>query len=270
MGTQVEDSLRLKNDFRYQQAINSSDVQPLNSAPMHLVDKLAPVTGYQGFALSFAEPWQGPVGDGTAGGWTVTSVDGGGDAGEVVGIRDTDEGGVLRILTNDADNDNTQLQMAGSVFKYNVGKQMWFFAKVAVEDANLSDLAMGLIIESDTNMINTFPTDGIFFEKVTVPTEMDFHVRKNGASTESTLITGTLADDTFRVMGFHVDVAGNVHAYDGTTFQNMVKVATVAVGNANIPDDVALTPAFQVQTGGAATRYMDIKAVMVAQEQAKA
>lgn len=241
---------------------------PFNGVDMTLASKISSLLGQHGYANDF-HTWEGPAGDSAApgtGGWICTSVDTGGDAGEVVDVKDSTTYGALRILTNDADNDNTQIQMNGSALKYVAGKQMWFFARIAPQDANDGEIGIGLILETDTDMVNTFPDDGIFFEKTETATELDFHVRKDGTSSESTAVTGTLADDTFRIVGFHVQTDGSIDVYDGTDVDALVNVATVASTNANLPDDEDLTVAIQVQTGTTATRYLDIDWLLVAQE----
>lgn len=243
-------------------------LSPISNAPISVAAMIglnaAGTQGINGYQSHFNR-WEGPVGDAAApgtGGWIVTSVDGGGDAAEVVDVLDSTTHGVLRITSNDADNDNTQIQLNGSTFKYTVGKRMWFGIRCCPRDADDAEFAFGLIIESDVDMINTLPTDGIFFEKAETATAMDFHVRKNGTSTEDTSInSATMADDVMHTYQFYVDEKGNIHYYyDGTL------IGTVAAGNANIPDDEDLTLAIQIQAGAAAAESADIDWVYVYQE----
>jgi hypothetical protein len=218
--------------------------------------------GYNGYFSHF-NAWGGPAGDSTTGvgdGWLVTSVDGGTDSAETVRILDSSTHGILRITTNDADNDNTQIQLRGSSFKYVAGKRMWFGIRCATADADDAEFAFGLILETDTDMINTLPADGIFWEKAETATVMDFHVRQDGTSTEDTAVnvnsagsSEAMADGVFHTYQFYIDETGNIHYYyDG------VKQGTVAAGNANIPDDEDLTVAIQIQAGAAAVETADI------------
>lgn len=241
----------------------------LDQAPLALVDKLSIIAGetgtrHQGYANDFVH-WEGPTADAAApgvGGWIVASVDGGGDAAESVDVRDGAQFGILRILTNDADNDNTNLILNGSAFRYVKGKRLWFAIRCAPQTAADQELFFGLAIEGDTDPINTFPTDGFFFEKAETATAMDFHVRQNGTSTEDTAIdTIAMTNDGMREYGFMVDEAGNINYY----FQG-VKVGSVASTDANIPDDEDLTVYVGVQTGGLAAMYLDVDWLFVAQE----
>ena len=190
---------------------------------------------------------------GAAGSWIATATEAGAGA-AAIDVADSTTYGVLSVVNDAADNDNCQLQLNGSMFRYVVGKRMWFGIRCSLDDVNLADLAFGLIIESDTNMINTFPTDGIFFEKISTATAMDFHVRKNGTSTEAAAIdSSAMVDATMRTYQFYVDDKGNIYYYiDG------VLIGTVAAGDANIVDDEDLTLAFQVQNGSAVARTLKV------------
>lgn len=240
---------------------------PFTGMPQHFAAQISSM-GFHGYVNDF-HSWEGAVGDSAApgtGGWIVTSVDGGGDAGEVIDVKDSTTYGALRILSNDADNDSTQIQLNGSAFKYVAGKRLWFFTRWAVQDADDSEVGFGLVIETATDMIGTAPTDGLYFEKAETATAMDFHVRKDDAETESTLLGGTLSDDTYRIQGFVVNTDGSITVYDGTDIEAMTVVATIAATNANLPTDEDLTIAYHVQTGAAATRYLDIDWVLCVQE----
>lgn len=237
---------------------------PLSNAPISLIEMLGTsvdgTSGIQGFATHFYD-WQGPLAAGAAGSWIATATEGGAGA-AAIDVDNSATYGVLSVLNDAADNDNCQLQLNGSMFKYVVGKRMWFGIRCSLDDVDLADLAFGLILESDTNMINTFPTDGIFFEKIATATSMDFHVRKNGTSTEDTAIdSAVMVDATMRTYQFYVDEKGNVHYYvDG------VLIGAVAAGDANIVDDEDLTLAFQVQNGSAVARTLKVDWIYAYQE----
>lgn len=248
---------------------------PLDGAPLDAVGRLSSLAKdntpdgvrLAHYATDF-DLWEGPVAK-TAelagqGGWIVTTVDGGGDLAEVVDTRDSGTYGILRLLTNDADNDNVCLRQNGSPWKYVSGKRLWFAIRCAPQTANDGELFFGLGLEADEDPFNVFPTDGLFFEKAETATKMDFHARKAGASTERTSIdTSAMVDATMHEYAFQVDAQGNIHVYyDGTE----VAAAAVAAGNANIPNVEDLSIYLAVQTGNAATRYFDIDHLLIAQE----
>ena len=243
---------------------------PFDGLPLEIVGQLGSSAGLSGIHVAYFNQfyiWEGPNADSAApgtNGWIVTSVDGGGDTLESLDILDNAQFGVLRIQTNNADNDNTQLQLNGSSFRYIVGKRLWCFARFALEDVNDGEFAFGLIIETDTDMINTLPTDGIFFEKAETAVDLDFHARKNAASTEKTSALGTtLTDGGFVTVGFLVDVLGNViPCFNGA----MLTAKTIFAGDTKIPDDEDLTFAIQIQTGTTAVRYVDLGWLLLVQE----
>lgn len=238
---------------------------PFTGLPLDLVAQVGD-DGLGGIQYYFNHfyTWEGPVNaTSPVGGWLLTQTAGGaGDS--ALTVRDGVQFGVLRITTDAADNDRTQIQFKGSSFKYVVGKRLWCLARIALQDANDGEFGFGLIEESDTDMVNTFPTDGIFFEKTETATDLDFHARKDGASTEKTAYSGaTLADDTFFICGFTVDVLGNITPwYNGAPMTSKI----INAGDANIVDDEVLSLAIEIQTGAAATRYVDLDWLLVAQE----
>ena len=241
---------------------------PYDNVPLEIIAQIGAdgISGQNVYFNDFIE-WTGPLLDSAgAGGWKCTSVDGGGDAAEVVAPLNTvtiSNGGVLRITSNDADNDNTQIQMLGSPWKYRVGKRIWFFARVAPEDADDGEIGFGLILTSDVDMVHTFP-EGLFFEKAETATKMDFHAKKDATDTEKTNVdSSAMTDGVFHVYGFYVDELGNVSVYyDGTE----ITAAAVATGNGGLVDDQNLTVAFQIQTGTTAVTSLDIDWVLVAQD----
>jgi len=229
-----------------------------------LGDSFAGVSGLQVVYFNHFFRWEGPVVTAAApgvGGWIVASTEAGAGA-TALDVRDSAQHGILRIVTDSADNDRAQIQLNGSGVRWTAGKRLWFGIRLAPQDADDGEIGFGLIIESDTDMVNTFPTDGLFFEKAETATAMDFHARKNGTSTERAALNPTaMADDTFVTYQFFVDETGNIFVYvDGD------QVTQIAASDANIPNDEDLTLAIQVQTGAAATRYIDIDWVYVAQE----
>src|SRR3972149_11905991 len=149
---------------------------PLDGAPLEAVDRLSvlakdnPPEGVRlAHYVNDFHLWEGPVAK-TAelagqGGWIVTTVDAGGDLLEVVDVRDSATHGILRLLSNDADNDNVCLRQNGSPWKYVSGKRLWFALRCAPQTAADGELFFGLAIEGDEDPFSTFPTNGLFFEK---------------------------------------------------------------------------------------------------------
>lgn len=234
----------------------------LSQLPYAVLDQISSLSGYHYYADDFHK-YTGPaVGTGSpAGGWTVND----GNTGVVVAEASSQFGSV-RVETDGTENDNTHLSLSGESFRYVVGKRLWCFARLNVSDANDMEALFGLIIATADPLGGTFPTDGIFFEKAETATEFDFHVRKDGASTESTLVSSTLTDGGYVVLGFVVDPSGAVTAYEGTGLNDLTVIDTVATGNANLPDDEDLTLTFGAETGDNAAKDITIDWCFVCQE----
>ena len=241
--------------------ISATPSHPLNQIPTAALDPIGSFSGYQYDADGFVT-YAGPsTGETAAGGWLI------GETGtSVVGIEADSDGGVLKIASGGVDDNCTVLQRVGDVWKYVVGKRLWCFARLNVSDANDMEAIFGLAISTADPIGGTLPTDGIFFEKAETATEWDFHARKNGASAESTLVTTTFTDGGYRILGFLVDADGSVDAYEGSTLDNLSLVATVAAGNANLPDDEDLSLIIGAETGAAAAKDITVDWCFVCQE----
>lgn len=232
----------------------------LNGVPAAALDPISTFSGYQVFSTDFLI-WTGPATGGTAGGWQVDDV-----GTSVVALEDSAQFGSVQFQTGGTEDNNCIAQVNGEPWRYVVGKKLWCFARLNVSDADDMEAIFGLAISTADPIGGTFPTDGIFFEKAETATEFDFHARKNGASTERTLVSTTMTDGGYRILGFVVDAAGNVTAYDGSTLDNLTAIATVATGNANLPDDEDLSLIFGAETGGGAAKDITVDWVFVAQE----
>jgi hypothetical protein len=238
---------------------------------MSALDPISTFSGYQCYANDFIS-WEGPpagVSDAT-GGWLCADTGTGVVAAQAAG----DGYGVLSIQSGATENNCTVLQLMGESFRYIEGKRMWCFARLAVSDVADDEHIFGLMsvmtTATDTLAEVVALPDGIYFEKDEADEEWNFNVQKSYAAadnlTASLNCTSTFVNSTFRILGFTVNTAGTVTAYEGTTLDDLSVVATVAAGNQNIPDDVELSLTFCAQAGDAAANEMLVDWVFVAQE----
>jgi hypothetical protein len=195
-----------------------------------------------------------------AAGWYLD----GSQNGEACDVLDSVQYGAIRLITGSTDNNFAQLRQNGSPWRYVAGKRLWFFVRFRMQDVNDGEVFFGLALEGDTNFLSTLPTDGIFFEKAEAATDFDLHAHKNGVSTEKAAVCGAaLADTTWYELGFVVNSGGDIIPYyNGTKKTSKI----ISAGDANIPNDEDLAVYFGVQTGAAATRYLDVDWLLVAQE----
>lgn len=189
--------------------------------------------------------------------WTVTTTEAGtGSASEA--IQDED-GGVLKLTNDDADDDNDFLQLASETFKFESGKKLLFKSRFKVSDATQSDFVLGLQI-TDTSPLAV--SDGVFFQKDDGDDNLDFHVEKDSTSSDSTDIH-TMADDTYVTVAYVF-----TQARDGSdTIEVYVDGSQVATADTtNLPDDEELTVSFGVQNGAAAAKSMSVDYILAAKE----
>lgn len=186
------------------------------------------------------------------GDWTLTTVEAGaGSATEALGNED---GGVLVITNDAADDDSDFFQKIGESFKFEVGKKLWFDCRFKVSDATQSDVVIGLQI-TDTTPLDV--SDGVFFLKVDGSTTMNLLVEKNNTAT--TTAVATLANNTYVRLGFYYDGDSLIYAYE-----NGVQVATSAV--TNMVDDEELTISFGIQNGEAVAKVMTVDYIYCAKQ----
>lgn len=187
------------------------------------------------------------------GDWTITTTEAGtGAATEAIADED---GGVLLITNDDADNDADFFQKVGESFLFVAGKQLWFKARFKVSNATQSDVIMGLQITDTTPLA---VTDGVYFIKADDAATMDFVVVKNSTATTASAIA-TLANATYLTVAFH---------YDGVSaikyFVDDVHLGTSVT--TNLVDDEEMTISFGIQNGSAAARTMSVDYVLCAKE----
>ena len=211
---------------------------PFDGLPLHLVEQIiaetvphSAVGGLNAYFNTFFE-WTGPVAEGTAGGWTLT-----GTTGTATIVHSDTKVGAIVLTTDNTGSATFALQRGnattGMNMAYTVGKRMWVFARLKLATVASTEFFFGLgTADTSPSTTGTFPSDGLFFEKASSATVLDFHARKDGTSTEKTSSSGTLVDDTYTVIGFMIDELGNIMPYqDGAALGSKVIVA----GTANIP-----------------------------------
>lgn len=188
-----------------------------------------------------------------AGDWTITTTEAG--VGSATEALTDEDGGVLLITNDSADNDADFFQKVGESFLMEAGKKAVFKARFKVSDATQSDFVMGLQI-TDTTPLDV--TDGIFFQKDDGDTELDVYVEKDNTATSSTNVH-TVADDTYMVVAFYYNGKDEVQF-----FVDNAKVASLET--TNLPDDEELTVSFGVQNGAAAAKTMSVDYILAAKE----
>lgn len=189
------------------------------------------------------------------GDWTITTVEGGaGDATEAL----TDEDGGVLLITNDAaDDDSDFFDKKGESFLMAAGKRAFFKARIKTSDATQSDVLIGLQI-TDTTPLDA--TDGIYFIKSDGSTSVSIVCRKNATTGSTSATAGTMADATWIELAWYYDGKGNL-AY----FVDGVQKGTLDASSSYLPD-TELTVSFGIQNGEAVAKTLSVDYILAAKE----
>jgi hypothetical protein len=182
----------------------------------------------------------------TATDYTITNASAG-----TVTLPDGDNG--LLLLTNAAANGNfIAIQKKGSSYRFEVGKELWFSARFAVSDVNLSTFLIGL---QNTDATPDDVTDGVFFLKSSGSLNVNLFVEKTNVNTQ-TLVTNALVNATFVTLSFFYNGINRIDAYVNGVF------AASSV-TTNLPNTVDTTVSWAVYNGEAVAKTMTLDYIEV-------
>lgn len=188
--------------------------------------------------------------------WVLTTVEAG--AGSATEALANEDGGVLLITNDAADDDSDFFQKVGESFKFEAGKRVFFEARVKTSDATQSDIVLGLQILDTTPLA---VSDGVYFLKTDGAATVDFKTLMNSAGTTQASVA-TMANATWVRFGFYYDGASAIEVY-----VDDVKVATVAVTlGTTLVNDEELTISFGIQNGEAVAKTLSVDYIFAAKE----
>src|SRR5215471_5439106 len=152
--------------------------------PLGIIGQLGPngLLGIQSYANHFLQ-WEGPLAEGSAGGWTLSGTTGVAS----IGISDARNGEI--VLTADATAScNPTLALgsaiAGQNIRYVAGKQLWCAGRVKLGTVLTTELFFGFgTADTSPTVTGTYPADGLFFYKASTDPRLSFQARKDGTGT---------------------------------------------------------------------------------------
>lgn len=183
----------------------------------------------------------------TSGDWTNTAT------GSVTNSIVAGDGGVLSMVNSAANNDLDSLQLKAATFNITSGKDAWLKARFKLSNATNAALTLGLIQTTTTPLT---VTDGFYLSKAAASTTLNAKVAKS--STASTTAAGTMADDTYVVVGLHY----NADINSVTIYFNGNRVGQIAT--TNLPTGVNLNLTLAVANGTAAANTLTVDYIMAA------
>lgn len=196
-----------------------------------------------GDAFSYSEDWvAASIASNAPAGWTSTLV------GSSTVTHPDGSGGTLLLTSGATDDDGVNMQLAGESFQFTTSQVTYFGVRLQASTASAIDILAGLCI-TDTTLVASSPTDGIWFDKLAGATGVNLRVRKNATETASTSLA-TFAAATYTIWEFYWDGAVLEAFIDGTS------VATPAL--TNLPDDELLTPSICLRAGDANARTLTV------------
>lgn len=177
----------------------------------------------------------------TSGDWTNTAT------GSVTNAVTAGDGGWLSMANSASNADLDSLQLKAASFNITAGQQAWVKARFKVSNATNAALIIGLIQTTTTPLT---VTDGVYLSKAAASTTLTGKVAKS--STASSVNMGTMANDTFVVVGMHYNPAVNAV----TLYFNGNRVGQLAT--TNLPSGVNLNVTLAVSNGTAAANTLTV------------
>lgn len=231
---------------------------PFTGLPSDIVARIGDDTLTRTFVYyNHFHSWEGPLTEASAGGWTLTA----GTGAATIAVSTSASGKIVLTLdaTGSAAGVLTYAPAATghSPFTYTKGKRMWCFANIAFGTVATNEFFMGFgTPDAAPCVTDTFPADGIFFEKASTATDLDLHARQDGTSTEKTTCLGTtFTDGGNKTVGFVVDADGSVIPYLGIV---PVTANIIPYSSTNLPDAGADVMTFMIGWGKTASMTLTL------------
>ena len=141
--------------------------------------------------------------------WTTTVVEAG--SGVTTFVSTDASGGKGLITTAANENDGGNYQLNGESFETTSDQDLYFGTKLAINDADQTDIIIGLAV-NDTTLLGGL-ADGIYFESVDGAATISTVTEASSSETQNDS-AGTFVDDTEIELEFYYDgTAGNVEFY---------------------------------------------------------
>jgi len=188
--------------------------------------------------VSYMDDFTGIALDGTND-WNISVKDSG--AATAI-VADTLNGEIAITSAATTDDDGGSIQ-GNEIFKVQTDKNIWFETKIKCNDADQTDICVGLTVNFVTNPENMLTAaDRIVFQVNDGDASILCKTEKNGTETSTDSLID-LADSTYVTLGFLANSTGEV--------QFFVDRNLVATHTTNIPDDEELAIAAMSVSGSA-------------------
>ena len=212
------------------------------------------LTGKQTFPTTFPPKWYEQFEEWTAyteADWTLTTTEAG--AGSAVEVINDEDGGILLITNDAADDDRDFYQSKGEQWTFTANKKLYCEARIKISDATQSDFVFGLQIRDTTPLA---VSDGVFFQKDDGDAFLDFHSFASSVDSAATAIA--TVNTSYTKYAFY---------YDGATrLEAAVNDVIVGVLTQVTPPTTELTLSWGIQNGEAVAKIMSVDYIYCAKE----
>ena len=166
--------------------------------------------------------------------------------GTVLGIPD-ERPGIGRFTNGAGDNNFYFYESIREITRLIASRDIWFICEIKVSDATQSDLFVGLSARLASGNLFDNRVDSIGFYSDDGDAYINTECNKNGSATQ-TAQEGTLVDDTWIHLGFHVIGTVGVEFFIGNRLLYVGNIST------NLPDDTEMCVAFGLRNGEAVAK----------------
>lgn len=176
------------------------------------------------------------------------------NAGTGLGVQD-ERGGVAKFTNDTGDNDFYYYVSKFEIARLNSSKDIWFYTRIRILDVSEADWFVGLVARVSANdALFDARVDSVGFYGADGSANINTETSKDSSATQ-TAGEGTLVDDTFMDLAFHI--------VNTSTVEFFINNKYVGTHTDDLPDDTELAFAFGCRNGTTAANAMSIGRTIV-------
>lgn len=242
------------NPLRFKRNLRPGAVHPLDGVPIEIVGQMQTVIDDPvAFSMDHFANYAGPLAEGTAGGYTLV-----GTVGTATLAHTAEDHGKITVLTGTTEDDNFVFRNDSLTINYATDRLVIWVCSLNLTDVDDMEFFAGITV-SNSDFVAGLPASGLFFEKAETATDLDFHVRESGTSTEQTALGLTLVDGDELILAIRIE-NGAVTPYVHQSSTGWITGTTRLSTDANMPlttDDLLMQIAVETGNAGAEGVEMD-------------
>lgn len=169
------------------------------------------------------------------------------------------DGGAVRVSGTGGSGSNFgSLSKTGANFKPEIGKEMWFKARLLPNSVGEQIVLAGLQAPNTDPFVAATSQDGIFLKNNSVADTLSLFLQKDGNETE--FLLGDMPALSEFEIGWHFDGIETIKGYLND------KLLGTALIDSNFPDDAVLSPTWGTHNNSATARALTVDYLFAAKE----